>query len=113
MALCRRLDAAIRADRVAPWLVWRERDAHAVGAAALAVWAVQLVLNALWTWIFFAWERPGAALVEIVILLIVIAVTVFLFARVSTLAATLFVPYLAWVGFATALNFTLWRSTPD
>ena len=93
---------------VAPWLVWRERDDYAVGAA-IAVWAVQLVLNALWTWIFFAWERPGTALVEIVVLLVVIAVTIVLFARVSTLAATLLVPYFAWVAFATALNFALWR----
>jgi tryptophan-rich sensory protein len=94
---------------IAPWLVWRERGEHAVGAA-LAVWAAQLVLNALWTWIFFAWERPGAALVEIVALLVLIAVTIVLFARVSPLAAALLVPYFLWVAFATALNASLWRA---
>jgi tryptophan-rich sensory protein len=94
---------------VAPWLVWRERGHHAVDAA-ITVWAVQLVLNALWTWIFFAWEKPGAALVEIIVLLVVIAGTIVLFARVSTLAAALLVPYLVWVAFATVLNFALWKS---
>jgi tryptophan-rich sensory protein len=94
---------------VAPWLVWRERGDHAVGVA-IAIWAVQLVLNALWTWIFFAWEKPGAALVEIIVLLVVIGATIVLFARVSTLAAALLVPYLAWVAFATVLNFALWRT---
>jgi benzodiazapine receptor len=93
---------------IAPWLVWRQRGDHAVGAA-IAAWFVQLVLNALWTWIFFAWERPGAALVEIAALFVMIAVTIVLFARVSTPAALLLVPYLLWVGFAMALNAALWR----
>jgi tryptophan-rich sensory protein len=58
---------------------------------------------------FFAWKKPGAALVEIIVLMVVIGATIVLFARVSTLAAALLIPYLSWVAFATVLNFALWR----
>jgi benzodiazapine receptor len=93
---------------IAPWLVWRERLDNSVGMA-IGFWAVQLVLNALWTWIFFAWERPGAALVEIMILFVAVTLTIVLFRPISKLAALLLVPYLLWVGFAAALNYAIWR----
>jgi translocator protein len=85
---------------VAGWLVWRE-----VGVdRALVLWTGQLVLNALWTPIFFAGDRYGLALVEISVLLVAVVVTLVLFARRSRLAAGLMAPYVAWVAFATALN---------
>jgi len=85
---------------VAGWLVWRE-----VGIdRSIAAYAVQLALNALWTPIFFAGDRYGVALVEIVLLLAALVVTLAMFARRSHTAALLLVPYVAWVGFATALN---------
>lgn len=85
---------------VAGWLVWRR-----VGwDRALTAWTVQLVLNAAWTPLFFAAGRYTVALVEIVVLLAAVAVALALFARRSRLAAGLLAPYLAWVGFATALN---------
>ena len=93
---------------VAAWLVWRR--AGFIGArAALAAFGVQLVLNALWSYLFFGLHRPGVALADIGALWIVIVVVAVLFWRVDWRAGALMVPYLAWVGFASCLNFVLWR----
>lgn len=92
----------------AAWLVWHHgglmRQAGPLGA-----YVVQLALNGLWSWIFFGWRAPGWAFAEILLLAAAIGVTIRLFARVSRPAAWLLVPYLVWVLFAAALNFTLWR----
>ncbi|MCO5297093.1 MAG: DUF2867 domain-containing protein [Fimbriimonadaceae bacterium] len=90
---------------VAAWLVWRTRPR--TDAPLVAYW-VQLALNLGWSWLFFGLRAPGWALVEIVLLLGSIAVTRSLFARVSRVAGWLFVPYLGWVAFATALNAAIW-----
>ena len=58
--------------------------------------------------IFFGLRQPGFAFVEIVLLWLSIAATLWAFARISKGAAWLLVPYLAWVSFATALNFAIW-----
>jgi len=76
---------------------------------ALGVFGLQLALNAAWTGLFFYLELPGAAFAEIVALWCAIAATIALFARVSALAAWLLAPYWAWVTFAAALNFAIWR----
>ncbi len=90
------------------WAVWEE--AGISGAALpLGVYALQLLLNAAWTPIFFGLHRPGLALVEILILCGSIVATMVLFYPVSAAAAWLLVPYLAWVSFASALNFSIWR----
>ncbi|GIJ24352.1 TspO/MBR family protein [Micromonospora lutea] len=90
---------------VAAWLVWRR-----VGfGAALGAWAVQLVLNAAWTPLFFAGDRYGLAFIEIILLWLAIGATVLLFARASRLAAALLLPYWAWVTFAAALNYSIWQ----
>ncbi len=92
---------------VAGWLVWRK--AGWTGArTALTVFAVQLVLNALWTPLFFGAGLFGVAFGEIVLLWLAIVATVVLFARHSRPAALLLVPYLAWVTFASALNLAIW-----
>lgn len=86
------------------WLVWRR-----VGIdAAMAPYLVQLVLNAAWTPLFFAAGWYGVALIEIVALLASIAVTIAMFWSRSRAAALLLLPYAAWVGFATALNASIW-----
>ena len=90
---------------VSGWLVWRRTG----WTAALTVYAVQLVLNALWTPIFFGFGRYGLALVDIVLMWLLIGATVWLFRPVSRLAAVLLLPYWAWVTFATALNAAIWR----
>jgi len=93
---------------VAAWLVWR-RGGFAAQALPLAAFLVQLVLNALWSWLFFGLKNPGLAFAEIVALWVAIATTLLLFRRPSATAAWLLAPYLAWVTFASLLNFTLWR----
>ena len=93
---------------VAAWLVWR-REGFARAGPALAAFGAQLVLNALWSFLFFGLHRPGVAFADIVALWVAILVTAALFWRVDWRAGALMVPYLAWVGFAACLNFALWR----
>lgn len=90
------------------WVVWLRRD-RVVVWPALVVFAVQLELNALWPLFFFGLRRPDLGLMDVVLLLAVIMANVVVFWRVSRLAGMLLVPYLAWTGFATVLNFAIWR----
>lgn len=90
---------------VAAWLVWKRTSF----SRPLAFYFIQLALNAAWTPIFFGAHQLGWALAEIVVLWCAILLTLLSFRRVSPAAGWLFVPYLAWVSFATFLNFTLWR----
>jgi len=93
---------------VAVWLVWlRRREGGA--AAAMALFAVQLAFNAAWSGLFFGLHRPGVALVDLVLLWLALAATVWLFLRRRPAAGALLVPYLLWVSFALALNFAIWR----
>jgi translocator protein len=93
---------------VAAWLVWREGGWKTQGRA-LGLFLVQWVLNALWTPLFFGLHRPGLAFAEITILWLVLAATLAAFWRIHKVAGALLVPYLAWVSFAAALNFAIWR----
>jgi benzodiazapine receptor len=97
---------------VAAWIVWRERG-FAGARFALSLFLIQLVANALWTWIFFAWRRGALAFAEIIVLWILIVVTMLLFWRIRRIAGALFVPYLAWVTFASALTYCVWKLNPD
>jgi tryptophan-rich sensory protein len=90
------------------WLVWRQRDLEDV-ALALAVFVAQLILNGLWSYIFFGLRRPGAALIEIIVLLVAIAITTIKFFEHSRLSLWLMTPYLAWVTYASYLNYGIWR----
>ena len=90
---------------VAGWLVWRSRPASRM---PLALWGSQLVLNAVWSWLFFGLHRPGLALVDILVLLVVGVATLVSFRGIHPWAGRLFVPYVAWVSFATYLNAGLW-----
>lgn len=74
----------------------------------LALFGIQLVLNGAWSWLFFGLHAPGAALLDIALLWLAIAGTLYGFARHSRLAAGLLVPYLAWVSFASYLNAVIW-----
>lgn len=96
---------------ISAWLVWRQHGFRGAGIA-LKLYAAQLVANALWTWLFFAWQQGGLALAEIAILWLLILGTIITFWRLNRLAAVLLLPYLAWVSFASALNFALWRLNP-
>ncbi len=96
---------------VAAWLVWRT-GGWKLRAPALTAFVVQWALNALWTPLFFGLHRVDLALVDIVLMWFAIAATIAMFYRISKPAAYLLVPYLAWVTFATALNFAIWRLNP-
>jgi benzodiazapine receptor len=91
---------------VAGWLVWRRTG----WTSALTVYAAQLILNAIWTPIFFDFGRYGLALADIVVLWALIVATIVLFLRKSLPAAALLLPYLAWVTFATCLNVAIWQA---
>jgi translocator protein len=93
---------------IAAWLVWWQ-DGFSGATLPLALFAVQLVLNVLWSCIFFGLEKPGLAYGEVLVLAAAIAATMIAFWQRSNIAGILFVPYLAWVSFASFLNFTIWR----
>ena len=93
---------------VAAWLVWRQGGWRAQ-RAPLSLYLLQLALNALWTPVFFGLRSPGLALVVIVSLGAAIVLTGRAFRPVSRIASWLLVPYLVWVVFAAALNFSIWR----
>lgn len=96
---------------ISAWLVWR-RVGFSGAAPALSLFVTQLVLNALWSYLFFGIHRPDLAFFEIVVLWAAILATLILFWRVTAVAGLLLLPYLLWVGFAVALNFALWRLNP-
>jgi translocator protein len=93
---------------VAAWYVWREGYKKKKVQKALAMFGVQLFLNALWSIIFFGMNKPGVALIEIVLLWGAIAWTIAVFSRISRLAGYLLVPYIAWVSFAMYLNYAIY-----
>ncbi|WP_374580891.1 TspO/MBR family protein [Pseudoduganella sp.] len=95
---------------IAAWRAWREPGAGRLTAAL--VYLSQLVLNSLWSWLFFAWHLGAKASLCIVVLWLAIAATMALFARRDRLAALLLVPYLAWVSFAGVLCYRIWQLNP-
>lgn len=93
---------------IAAFLVWRRGFHHQVVKRALALFSVQLVLNALWSFLFFGLRSPLAGLIGISILGIAIIFTVRSFLKVSRTAGLLLIPYFLWVSFATGLNLSIW-----
>jgi tryptophan-rich sensory protein len=91
---------------IAAWRVWRVTG---LNSPEMFAWGLQLTLNFFWSAIFFAAHLILAALVEMALLWLMILVTMILFWRKDRIAGLLFVPYLAWVSFAFALNFAIWR----
>lgn len=93
---------------IAAFLVWRKGWQRQDVKVALSVFLCQLVLNTLWSIIFFGLQSPGGALVEIVLLWLAILVTMVVFYKASKPAAWLLVPYILWVSFAIYLNWSIW-----
>jgi tryptophan-rich sensory protein len=93
---------------LAAFRVWREGTGRRDVRVALGLFAAQLVLNGIWTPVFFGAESIVGGAVIIVALLVLLAFTVRAFFRVSRAAGWLLVPYLLWVAFATALNLSIW-----
>jgi translocator protein len=92
-------------------LVLSARGARGRGAAA-GVFAVQFALNLAWSPVFFGMHLLTASLIVIGLLDVLVIVTIALFGKVRPVAAILFIPYLAWVLFATYLNFAFWQANP-
>ena len=76
---------------------------------AIILFITQLVLNFLWSYIFFGQQMIGAALIEIIFLWLAILATILAFSRISKGAAWLLVPYISWVSFAALLTYAIWR----
>lgn len=93
---------------VAAWRVWG-RGGWTANRTALALFLAQLLFNGIWSWIFFGLRNPGLAFADIIILWVTLLATVVAFRRVAPVAGWLMAPYLGWVTFASALNFTIWR----
>ena len=98
---------------IAAFLVWSSyteasEDKKKGVKIALALFGVQLVMNTLWSIIFFGLHSPGGALIEIVFLWLAILATIIAFAKISKPAAWLLSPYIFWVSFAAYLNYTIW-----
>jgi translocator protein len=92
---------------IACYLIWKSDNANK--KKALQVYALQLLLNFLWSFFFFYFKNPALAFVDIILMLITIAITIKLFYSINKTAAYLLVPYILWVSFATALNFSIWQ----
>ena len=97
---------------VAAWFVWRSGGSR-LAKAALTLFLAQLVLNALWSWLFFGWHRGALAFIDILLLWGLIAATLVSFWRIRPLAGALLIPYLLWVSFACALNYSVWQLNPQ
>ena len=96
---------------VAGFLAWR-KVGFGAAKGTMTLFIVQLSLNAIWSGVFFGLREPGWAFVVIVLLWLAIAATTIALLRVAVLSGLLFVPYLLWVTFASALNFAIWRLNP-
>ena len=93
---------------LAMWLVWRSGRWPQVKNATI-LFGAQLLLNTLWSILFFGARSPGLAFVEILLLWCAIVATIAAFWHHSKGAAMMMVPYLAWSSFAAILNFAIWR----
>jgi tryptophan-rich sensory protein len=96
---------------IAGWLVWREPGWPAA-APALAIYGGHLLLNGLWSAVFFGLRRPDWAFGEIVCLWLSVLATIVAFYPQNAAASYLLIPYACWVSFAVALNFSVWRLNP-
>ena len=94
---------------IAAWRAWRK----AGWTFAIHLFVIQLLFNALWSWLFFAWRMGAAAFADVVLLWVLIAATLVAFWRVDRPAGALLVPYLAWVSFAAILTYAVWRANPQ
>ena len=99
---------------IATFLVWKKMDSRLRGndkqtKIALGIFLGQLILNSLWSIIFFGLHNPGGAFVEIIFLWLAIVATIIAFSKISRPAAWLLVPYILWVTFASYLNFFIWQ----
>jgi tryptophan-rich sensory protein len=97
---------------IAAWLVWRV-GGFRPAKVAFTMFIIQLALNACWSWLFFGWRQGELAFLDIILLWLFIVATLVVFWRIRPLAGALLVPYLLWVTFASALNYSVWQLNPQ
>jgi tryptophan-rich sensory protein len=94
---------------IAAFLVWNKGLSDQRVKTALGIFVVQLILNVLWSAMFFGLRSPLAGLIEIAALWVAILLTILYFFRISNTAGILLIPYILWVSFAAVLNFSIWK----
>jgi len=92
---------------ISAYLIWKKRAAIAHFPRTMAIYFIQLMLNLCWSFLFFYSKLIGAALAEIVVLLVVIVINGLMFYKIDKTAGILFIPYFLWVGFATFLTYNI------
>jgi len=92
---------------ISAYLVWIRRDSIVHFPRTVAVYFIQLILNLAWSFLFFYNHLIGAALIEIIALLVVIAINGIMFYKINRIAGLLFIPYFLWVSFATFLTYNI------
>ena len=93
---------------IALYLIWVKGLEKKENKIAIGVFGIQLVLNSLWSILFFGLQNPFFAFIEIIILWTAILASILLFYRIDKRAAYLLIPYILWVSFASFLNYTIW-----
>lgn len=91
------------------WIIWKSNTIESQKKEACLLFAIQLFLNFWWTILFFKFHSPIAAFVEIIVMIALIALTMYRFSEISKTAAWLLFPYISWVCFAAILNYNLWK----
>ncbi len=94
---------------IALFIIWKSDTSTELKKIAFVLFAIQLVFNFFWSFIFFNQHLVGWALIEMTVLWVFILLTIFSFAQVDKIAAWLLVPYISWVSFALILNFAIWK----
>ena len=92
---------------ISSYLVWKERKSFTSYNLAVGLYCSQLILNLMWSFLFFYQHQIGLALVEIIILLIAIISTAVVFYKANKAAGLLFIPYILWVSFASYLTYSI------
>lgn len=93
---------------IASYLIWKRRNVAKNYTLAASVYFIQLVLNLMWSFIFFYQQQIGLALIEIIILLVAIIANSIVFYRINKVAGLLYIPYIMWVSFATVLTYSIY-----
>jgi benzodiazapine receptor len=94
---------------IASYLVWQKRKQVAHLPRVAAIYAMQLLLNLMWSFFFFYSHQIDGAFFEILVLLVIIVINGYVFYKIDKTAGLLFIPYFLWVSYATVLTFTIMR----
>ena len=92
---------------IAVYLIWTSDKRRSI--LPLVIFDIQLILNVLWSILFFGFRNPFIAFIDIILLWIFIVLTIWQFAKVEKKAAYLLIPYILWVSFAVVLNYWIWQ----